>query len=98
MSLVPEMQKGNNNARTAHIALNVTNTLLFLSQVPTGLEIVGKVGRVFRFKASAAAVHLRDWCSCFHSELRNSICPAGGSSYLVRRGSMSTETTTEYSI
>jgi hypothetical protein len=42
-ALVPEMQKGNNNARSAHIALNVANTLLFVSQVPTGLDIVGKV-------------------------------------------------------
>jgi len=42
-ALVPEMQKGNDNARSAHIALNVVNTLLFVSQVPTGLEIVGKV-------------------------------------------------------
>ena len=46
-ALVPEMQKGNDTARTAHIALNVTNTLLFVSQVPTGLEIVGKVSRCF---------------------------------------------------
>jgi hypothetical protein len=42
-ALVPAMQKGNNTARTAHIALNSTNTLLFVSQVPTGLEIVDKV-------------------------------------------------------
>jgi len=42
-ALVPEMQKGNNTARAAHIGLNSVNTLLFLSQVPTGLEIVGKV-------------------------------------------------------
>ena len=40
---VPAMQKGNEAARTAHIALNGLNVLLFLSQVPTGLEIVGKV-------------------------------------------------------
>ncbi|GAX84349.1 hypothetical protein CEUSTIGMA_g11771.t1 [Chlamydomonas eustigma] len=42
-ALVPEMQKGNNTARVAHIGLNSINTMLFLSQVPTGLEIVGKV-------------------------------------------------------
>lgn len=37
------MQKGNKSARDLHIALNSTNILLFLWQVPTGLEIVGKV-------------------------------------------------------
>lgn len=42
-ALVPAMQKGNDNARSAHIALNCVNLLLFASQVPTGLEIVGKV-------------------------------------------------------
>lgn len=42
-ALVPAMQKGNETARTAHIALNVANVLLFVSQIPTGLEIVGKV-------------------------------------------------------
>eukprot|EP00210_Caulerpa_lentillifera_P000825 g798.t1 len=42
-SLVPSMQKGNENARTAHIALNALNVILFAWQVPTGLEIVGKV-------------------------------------------------------
>lgn len=42
-ALVPAMQKGNETARTAHIALNVANVLLFVSQIPTGLEIVDKV-------------------------------------------------------
>merc|ERR1712113_146032 len=42
-ALVPLMQKGNETARSAHIALNAVNVLLFLWQVPTGLEIVGKV-------------------------------------------------------
>lgn len=42
-SLVPSMQKGNENARTAHIALNALNVLLFASQIPTGFEIIGKV-------------------------------------------------------
>lgn len=42
-ALVPAMQRGNDNARTAHIALNCVNLLLFASQIPTGLEIVGKV-------------------------------------------------------
>jgi hypothetical protein len=42
-ALVPEMQKGNQTARSAHIALNAVNFALFAWQVPTGLEIVGKV-------------------------------------------------------
>ena len=42
-SLVPEMQKGNETARSAHIAINTVVLGLFLWQVPTGLEIVGKV-------------------------------------------------------
>ena len=42
-ALVPAMQKGDNNARSAHIALNALNLALFAWQVPTGLEIVGKV-------------------------------------------------------
>ena len=42
-ALVPYMQKGNDTARTMHIALNVANVLLFASQIPTGFEIVGKV-------------------------------------------------------
>jgi hypothetical protein len=42
-SLVPAMQRGNDTARNAHIALNTLNVTLFLWQVPTGLEIVGKV-------------------------------------------------------
>lgn len=42
-ALVPAMQKGNDGARSAHIALNAVNVGLFLWQVPTGLEIVGKV-------------------------------------------------------
>ena len=37
------MQKGNDGARNAHIALNGINVALFAWQVPTGLEIVGKV-------------------------------------------------------
>jgi len=42
-SLVPAMQKGNDGARNLHIALNALNLALFAWQVPTGLEIVGKV-------------------------------------------------------
>lgn len=42
-ALVPAMQKGNEGARSAHIALNAVNLALFAWQVPTGLEIVGKV-------------------------------------------------------
>lgn len=42
-SLTPAMQKGNETARSAHIALNTLNVALFVWQIPTGLEIVGKV-------------------------------------------------------
>lgn len=42
-SLVPSMQKGNDTARTMHIALNALNVILFASQIPTGFEIIGKV-------------------------------------------------------
>jgi hypothetical protein len=40
---VPQMQKGNDTARSVHIGLNAINMALFAWQVPTGLEIVGKV-------------------------------------------------------
>ena len=40
--MVPLMAKGNNTARTAHIAMNITNLALFTWQIPTGLEIVRK--------------------------------------------------------
>lgn len=42
-SLVPSMQKGNEGARIGHIACNTLNVVLFAWQLPTGLEIVGKV-------------------------------------------------------
>jgi hypothetical protein len=42
-SLVPAMQKGNEAARTAHIAANVANIILFAWQIPTGIEILLKV-------------------------------------------------------
>ena len=42
-AMTPAMQKGNETARSIHIALNAVNFGLFLWQVPTGLEIVGKV-------------------------------------------------------
>lgn len=42
-ALVPFMEKGNETARNAHIALNVLNVLLFCWQLPTGLEIAQKV-------------------------------------------------------
>lgn len=45
-ALVPAMQKGNDTARSMHIGLNAINVLLFVWQVPTGLEIVQKVGVV----------------------------------------------------
>lgn len=42
-ALVPAMQKGNETARSLHIALNALNVLLFISQIPTGFDIVLKV-------------------------------------------------------
>ncbi|CAN0884823.1 hypothetical protein LINGRAHAP2_LOCUS14955 [Linum grandiflorum] len=42
-ALVPAMQRGNETARNLHIALNVVNLLLFVWQIPTGLDIVLKV-------------------------------------------------------
>jgi hypothetical protein len=42
-ALVPAMQKGNETARSAHIAMNAVNVALFAWQIPTGLEIVAKV-------------------------------------------------------
>ncbi|KAE8709326.1 Cytokinin hydroxylase [Hibiscus syriacus] len=37
--LVPAMQKGNETARSLHIALNTVNVILFIWQIPTGIEI-----------------------------------------------------------
>ncbi|XP_076891031.1 uncharacterized protein LOC143542294 [Bidens hawaiensis] len=42
-ALVPPMQKGSETARNLHIALNVLNVLLFVTQIPTGWDIVLKV-------------------------------------------------------
>jgi hypothetical protein len=42
-ALVPPMKQGKEWARIAHIVANTLNVGLFLWQVPTGLEIVGKV-------------------------------------------------------
>ena len=42
-ALVPQMAKGSEVARTLHITLNCINLALFAWQIPTGLEIVGKV-------------------------------------------------------
>jgi hypothetical protein len=42
-ALVPAMKQGKDWARIAHISANCLNVFLFLWQVPTGLEIVGKV-------------------------------------------------------
>nr|KYP59166.1 hypothetical protein KK1_014597 [Cajanus cajan] len=42
-ALVPSMQKGSETARSFHIALNTLNVLLFVSQIPTGFDIVLKV-------------------------------------------------------
>ncbi|KAK7275407.1 hypothetical protein RIF29_16523 [Crotalaria pallida] len=42
-ALVPSMQKGSKTARSLHIALNTLNVLLFVSQLPTGFDILLKV-------------------------------------------------------
>ncbi|KAH0726607.1 hypothetical protein KY284_002472 [Solanum tuberosum] len=42
-ALVPAMQKGNETARSLHIALNALNVILFVWQIPTGIDIVFKV-------------------------------------------------------
>uniref|UniRef100_A0A7N0T4J4 Uncharacterized protein n=1 Tax=Kalanchoe fedtschenkoi TaxID=63787 RepID=A0A7N0T4J4_KALFE len=42
-ALVPAMQKGNETARNLHILLNALNVILFIWQIPTGIEIVFKV-------------------------------------------------------
>lgn len=42
-ALVPAMQKGSDTARSLHVALNTLNVVLFLSQVPTGIDILLKV-------------------------------------------------------
>ncbi|KAK4802652.1 hypothetical protein SAY86_000855 [Trapa natans] len=42
-ALVPAMQKGSDTARNLHIALNALNVVLFIWQIPTGLDIVFKV-------------------------------------------------------
>eukprot|EP01035_Chromulina_nebulosa_P017416 gene17416-22966_t len=42
-SLVPAMQKGDEKARSAHIALNSINVALFAWQVVTGFDILAKV-------------------------------------------------------
>ncbi|KAG0617433.1 hypothetical protein M758_5G189800 [Ceratodon purpureus] len=48
-ALVPPMQKGNDTARSLHIALNTVNLLLFAWQIPTGWEIVLKVLEFTKF-------------------------------------------------
>ncbi|XP_030454277.1 uncharacterized protein LOC115675661 [Syzygium oleosum] len=42
-ALVPAMQKGSETARNLHIALNFLNVVLFVWQIPTGIDIVFKV-------------------------------------------------------
>ncbi|XVF33113.1 hypothetical protein REPUB_Repub17cG0140400 [Reevesia pubescens] len=42
-ALVPSMQKGSETARNLHIALNAVNVILFIWQIPTGIDIVFKV-------------------------------------------------------
>jgi len=48
-ALVPAMQKGNENARSAHIALNCINMALFAWQVNTGIGITLKVIEFTKF-------------------------------------------------
>ena len=48
-ALVPPMQKGNETARSLHIAFNTVNLLLFAWQIPTGWEIVVKVFEFTKF-------------------------------------------------
>ncbi|CAA3022056.1 uncharacterized protein LOC111409939 [Olea europaea subsp. europaea] len=42
-TLVPPTQKGNERARNFHIALNASNVILFIWQIPTGIDTVFKV-------------------------------------------------------
>ncbi|MED6181915.1 hypothetical protein PIB30_023756 [Stylosanthes scabra] len=42
-ALVPPMQRGSETARNLHIALNALNVILFVWQIPTGIDIVFKV-------------------------------------------------------
>jgi len=42
-ALVPSMQKGSETARNLHITLNALNVVLFIWQIPTGIDIVFKV-------------------------------------------------------
>lgn len=42
-ALVPAMQKGSETARSLHITLNAVNVILFIWQIPTGIDIVFKV-------------------------------------------------------
>lgn len=67
-ALVPAMQKGDNNARNAHIALNVANASLFAWQVPTGLEIVDKVFQFTVCEYGVLCLVGMCWlfCTCLH--------------------------------
>ncbi|PIN13335.1 hypothetical protein CDL12_14040 [Handroanthus impetiginosus] len=42
-ALVPQMQKGSETARNLHVALNTLNVILFIWQIPTGIDIVFRV-------------------------------------------------------
>ena len=48
-SLAPLMQKGNDSARSAHIAFNVLALGFFTWQLPTGWEITQKVVQFTKF-------------------------------------------------
>lgn len=43
VSTIPSMQKGNDTARTIHIAANLTGLAMFAWQVTTGIPILLKV-------------------------------------------------------
>ncbi|RDY02559.1 hypothetical protein CR513_13970, partial [Mucuna pruriens] len=51
-ALVPSMQKGNETARNLHIALNAVNVLLFVWQIPTGIDIVFKPSTMIECQTS----------------------------------------------
>lgn len=61
-ALVPPMQKGNETARSLHIALNTINVLLFIWQIPTGFDIVLKV-----FEFTKWPWQVQEWALSFYS-------------------------------
>jgi hypothetical protein len=77
-ALVPPMQKGNDTARSLHIALNTVNLLLFVWQIPTGWEIVLKVLEFTKFPwfaspASSRVEHCTHRVTVFEQLLPDSL-------------------------